>query len=140
VQQVRQLDRLAVRAHVEKHFSASRMVDDYLNLYRRVLGQTEVAAPIRSRRARPLGARCDACHERKQRVQRSRDGLLTLCATCARGVDLRLTDATEALAAVVSRAPAVERRKLARRLHARQLIHAARGERRARLEESHRAG
>src|SRR5216683_1775519 len=39
VDRVRQLDRLAVRAHVERHFTAERMVDDYLRLYQRILGQ-----------------------------------------------------------------------------------------------------
>jgi glycosyltransferase involved in cell wall biosynthesis len=44
VQRVGQLSRSAVRAHVEQHFSAERMVDDYLNLYRRLLGQPQAAA------------------------------------------------------------------------------------------------
>jgi glycosyltransferase involved in cell wall biosynthesis len=39
VERVRQLDRLAVRAHVERHFTAERMVDDYLRLYQRILGE-----------------------------------------------------------------------------------------------------
>jgi len=30
----------------------------------------------------------DACHTRQSNVQRSRDGLLTVCGQCARGVDL----------------------------------------------------
>jgi glycosyltransferase involved in cell wall biosynthesis len=39
VDRVRQLDRLAVRAHLERHFTAERMVDDYLRLYQRILGE-----------------------------------------------------------------------------------------------------
>jgi glycosyltransferase involved in cell wall biosynthesis len=33
------LDRLGVRAHVESHFSAERMVDEYLDLYRRLVNR-----------------------------------------------------------------------------------------------------
>ena len=39
VHQVSGLDRRATRAHAERHFSAERMVDDYLHLYHRVLAQ-----------------------------------------------------------------------------------------------------
>jgi hypothetical protein len=39
VHQVSGLDRRATRAHAERHFSAGRMVDDYLHLYHRVLAQ-----------------------------------------------------------------------------------------------------
>jgi glycosyltransferase involved in cell wall biosynthesis len=39
VGRIRELDRRAVRAHVERHFSAERMVDDYVRLYQRILGQ-----------------------------------------------------------------------------------------------------
>ena len=143
VQRVSQLDRTAARAHVEQHFSAERMVDNYLNLYQRLLGrlQEPAAEPqARSRRPRPAGARCDACHERRRRVQRSKDGLLTVCAACARGFDLTSSDAGEVVEAVVSRAPAVERRKLASRLRARQSVHAARSQRKARREEPHPLG
>jgi glycosyltransferase involved in cell wall biosynthesis len=135
VQHIGQLDRAAVRAHVEKNFSAERMVDDYLNLYRQLLGHPgddARPAPARSRRTRPVGARCDACHERKPRVQRSRDGLLTVCAACARGLDLSTSDAADAIAAVVTRAPTADRRNLARRLTARQSLHATREQRKSR--------
>jgi hypothetical protein len=82
------------------------------------------------RRERPVGARCDACHARKAQVRRSRDGLLTICATCARGVDVTLSDVDEAIVTVVGRAPADERRNLSRRLLARQAMHARRRARR----------
>src|SRR6266851_6916611 len=39
VGRIGELDRKAVRAHVERHFTAERMVDDYLHLYQRLLGQ-----------------------------------------------------------------------------------------------------
>jgi glycosyltransferase involved in cell wall biosynthesis len=39
VDQVGGLDRRLVRAHVERDFSAERMVDDYLNLYRKIVAQ-----------------------------------------------------------------------------------------------------
>src|SRR5205823_8526794 len=87
VAQAQQLDRQAVRAHVERHFTAERMVDDYLRLYNRLLGHA-VDDPPRRRRTRPAGGRCDACHERKTHVHQSRDGLLTVCSTCARGIDV----------------------------------------------------
>jgi len=115
------LDRKAVRAHVEQHFSAERMIEDYLHLYRRLLGQD-----IQLKRPRPPGARCDACHARQSHVQRSQDGLVTICRQCARGVDLRTSDADAAIAAVASRAPARERRALTRRLLARQTLHRGR--------------
>jgi glycosyltransferase involved in cell wall biosynthesis len=38
VDHLAELDRRAVRAHVEQHFSAERMVDDYVHLYDRLLG------------------------------------------------------------------------------------------------------
>ena len=120
-----ELDRRAARAHVEGHFSAERMVDSYLSLYRRL-----VAQDIHPRRP-PPAARCDACHTRRSHVQRSRDGLVTVCGRCARGVDLATSDASEAIAAVASRAPARERRALTRRLLARQTMHEARRERRS---------
>ena len=63
-------------------------------------------------------------------MQRSRDGLLTVCRQCARGVDLPNTDATEVVDAVTSRAPAAERRAMSRRLLARQTMHHVRRERR----------
>jgi glycosyltransferase involved in cell wall biosynthesis len=142
---IAELDRTKARMHVEQHFSAERMVDDYLRLYRRLLGQdperdlTEfphdsrpsTAGPVLRRRARPAGARCDACHTRKMHVQRSRDGLVSICKSCARGVDLATTDAAEAIAAVASRAPAGERRALNRRLLARRTMHAARRDRKS---------
>jgi glycosyltransferase involved in cell wall biosynthesis len=127
VQRVDQLDRRAARRHVEQHFSAERMVDDYVRLYERVLN----SPPEQPRRARPPGARCDACHERKAHVQRTRDGLLTVCRACARGVDVTVSDAAEAIGAVVSRAPASERRALQRRLLARHAMHAGRRQRNA---------
>jgi glycosyltransferase involved in cell wall biosynthesis len=40
------LDRGSTRAHVERHFSAERMVDDYVDLYQRILGgDTREPAP-----------------------------------------------------------------------------------------------
>lgn len=137
------LDRTAARMHVEQHFSAERMVDDYLQLYMRLLGRTSVIDPpnipeytlsvsektVRRRRPRPAGARCDACHARQSDVQRSRDGLVTVCKRCARGVDLANSDAAEAIAAVAGRAPIAERRALSRRLLARRTLHAAHRER-----------
>lgn len=142
-----ELDRRAARAHVGHHFSAERMVDDYLHLYQRLLGQEVVVhhtkvprerlvptdEPIQLKRPRPPGARCDACHARRSHVQRSRDGLVTVCRRCARGVDLATSDAQEAIAAVAGRAPAAERRALTRRLLARQTVHEARRERRSLL-------
>jgi glycosyltransferase involved in cell wall biosynthesis len=145
VGRIAELDRSQARTHVERHFSAERMVDDYLRLYRRLLGQdgekdlnqlppssgASTAEPIGLRRARPAGARCDACHTRQSHVQRSRDGLLTICKPCARGVDLATTDAAEVIAAVASRTPSGERRALTRRLLARQTMHAARRDRKS---------
>jgi glycosyltransferase involved in cell wall biosynthesis len=43
VQRVSQLDRRAARAHVERHFSAQRMVDEYLDLYARLATSSRVA-------------------------------------------------------------------------------------------------
>jgi hypothetical protein len=119
---------LAVRAHVEEHFTDTRMVEDYLRLYQRVLGETADEA-VRERRLRPAGARCDACHERKPHVRRSRDGLLTVCAQCARGADISICLVEAAITDVVDRAPRGERRTLRRRLEARQAMHSARRER-----------
>jgi glycosyltransferase involved in cell wall biosynthesis len=144
VDRIAELDRRAARVHVERHFSAQRMVDEYLHLYRRLLtprlGLPDASAaraeprrsaePTDGRSARPIGARCDACHKRQSRVQRSRDGLVTVCRQCARGVEVSLTDANDAIAAVASRAPRAERRALTRRLLARQTIHQARQQRR----------
>jgi hypothetical protein len=67
---------------------------------------------------------------RQARVQRSRDGLVTICRPCARGADLTRVDASDAIAAVVSRAPAAERRALTRRVVTRQTLHQTRRERR----------
>jgi hypothetical protein len=109
------------------------MVDDYLRLNANILapeGVAPSAEPIHVRRPRPDGARCDACHARRSRVQRSRDGLLTICSTCARGFNVATTDATDAIAAVTSRAPARERRDLRQRLQARRTMHEARRNRR----------
>jgi glycosyltransferase involved in cell wall biosynthesis len=39
VERIGNLDRHAVRAHVERHFTAQRMVDEYLRLYQRILGE-----------------------------------------------------------------------------------------------------
>jgi glycosyltransferase involved in cell wall biosynthesis len=47
VDRVGELDRQAVRAHVERHFTAERMVDDYLRLYQRILGGDVVGAAPR---------------------------------------------------------------------------------------------
>jgi glycosyltransferase involved in cell wall biosynthesis len=47
VDRIGELDRKAARAHVERHFSAERMVDDYLDLYQRLLGQTAVTHATR---------------------------------------------------------------------------------------------
>jgi hypothetical protein len=88
-------------------------------------------APRAPRQPRPPGARCDACHARHSHVQRSQDGLLTVCRPCARGVDLSNSDASDAIAAVTSRAPATERRALTRRLLARRTMHLGRRERRS---------
>ena len=121
------------------------MVDDYLHLYQRLTGQdvgmhltdapqerlAQTPEPIQLKRPLRPGARCDACHAYQPKVQRSRDGLLTICRQCARGVDLATSDAGEAIAALVSRAPAGERRALTRRLLARQTMHEARRERRS---------
>jgi glycosyltransferase involved in cell wall biosynthesis len=41
VDHIGELDRRAARAHVERHFSAERMVDDYLQLYERLLNQAD---------------------------------------------------------------------------------------------------
>jgi hypothetical protein len=54
---------------------------------------------------------------------------LTVCSTCARGIDVSSQDAETAIANVVGRAPAAERRTLSRRLAARQAMHTARRER-----------
>jgi hypothetical protein len=61
-------------------------------------------------------------------VHQSRDGLLTVCSTCARGIDVSSQDAETAIANVVGRAPAAERRTLSRRLAARQAMHTTRRE------------
>ena len=129
ISRIGDLDRHAARQHVEQHFSADRMVDDYLRLYLRLLGRPLEPEAVGVRRPPPPGARCDACHARKSRVQRSRDGLLTICRGCARGAELTGSDSGEAIEAIVSRAPAAERRSLTRRLVARQTTHAARRER-----------
>lgn len=131
VDQLGRLDRHSARIHVEQHFSAERMVDDYLRLYLRLLGQAPELEPVGLRRPRPQGARCDACHARRSPVQRSRDGLVTICGRCARGIDVATSDSGEAIAAVASRAPVDERRALTRRLLARRTIHEARRSRRA---------
>ena len=128
VAQAQRLDRQAVRAHVERHFTAERMVDDYVRLYNRLLDRA-VNDPPQPRRTRPVGGRCDACHERKAHVHHSRDGLLTVCSTCARGIDVSSQDAETAIANVVGRAPAAERRTLRHRLAARQAMHTTRRER-----------
>jgi glycosyltransferase involved in cell wall biosynthesis len=130
VRRVAGLDRRAARAHVEQHFSAERMVDDYLRLYHRILDHDAQRQPIGDRRARPHGARCDACHTRRSHVQLSRDGLLAVCRQCARGAEVNTFDAEEAIATVVSRAPVAERRALTRRLAARQTLHQQRREQR----------
>ena len=39
VEEARRLDRSAVRHSIEGRFDASRMVDDYLSLYHRLLGR-----------------------------------------------------------------------------------------------------
>jgi glycosyltransferase involved in cell wall biosynthesis len=142
---IAELDRTEPRRHVERHFSAERMVDDYLRLYRRLLAQdgerdlnelprrsrASTNEPMQLRRARPAGARCDACHTRQSHVQRSRDGLLTICKPCARGVNLATTDAAEVIATVASRAPAGERRALSRTLLARRTMHQTRRDRKS---------
>jgi hypothetical protein len=97
----------------------------------RTADSTDVEPP-QARRPRPTGARCDACHERGARVVRSRDGLLTVCARCARGADVANNDSADAITAVVNRAPLVERRTLTRRLLARRALHTARQERKSR--------
>ncbi len=133
-----ELDRHAARLHVERSFSAERMVDDYLGLYQRIVASeqdtptsSEACAPSGARRLRPAGARCDACHVRRPRVQRTRDGLLTVCGGCARGVDIPSGDALEIIAALAGRAPGHERRALSRRLLARRAMHEQRRNRRA---------
>ncbi len=128
VARIPHIDRTAVRAHVEQHFTAERMVDDYLRLYQRILSEP-VDEAARERRLPPAGARCDACHLRKPHVRRSRDGLLTVCAQCARGADVSICLVDAAIADVVDRAPRGERRTLRRRLEARQAMHTARRER-----------
>ena len=94
--------------------------------------EVEPQLPQAERRPRPTGARCDACHERGARVLKSRDGLLTVCTRCARGIDLSNHDSADAIAAVVNRAPIGERRVLMRRLLARRALHTARKERKLR--------
>jgi hypothetical protein len=86
--------------------------------------------PTVERRPRPPGARCDACHQRQERVQRTRDELVTICHACARGVDVAAADAGVAIAAIVSRSPTADRRRLERQLRARLAMHAARRARR----------
>ena len=65
-------------AHVERHFSAGRMVEDYMRLYAatsrsgvgkqglgticRGMASHHLPEPARMRRGRSEGARCDACH------------------------------------------------------------------------------
>src|SRR2546423_5067279 len=66
--------------------------------------------PAVARRPRPAGARCDACHQLQPQAQRTRDGLLTVCARCARGFEVSTSDANDAIAAVASSAPAAQRR------------------------------
>jgi hypothetical protein len=92
----------------------------------------ESSVEMPQRRPPPAGARCDVCHERGERVRRTTDGLLAICSVCARGVDVTAVDSTEAIAALVPRAPAGERRLLTRRLLARRSMHSARRERRER--------
>src|SRR5207248_2119992 len=77
VTRIGELDRKAARAYAERHFSADRMVDDYLHLYQRLLDKNHLGmhvtdapqerlAPIpellQLKRRQPPGARCDACH------------------------------------------------------------------------------
>jgi glycosyltransferase involved in cell wall biosynthesis len=134
VRRVDGLDRHAVRTHVERNFSADRMVDDYLRLYRRILAPdlgTPTSESTSLRRQRPAGARCDACHARQSRVQRTGDGLLTVCRRCARGVDIASGDALEAIAAIAGRTPGREQGALSRRLLARRTMHEQRRRRRA---------
>ncbi len=130
VNRVAELDRRAARVHVERWFSAERMVDDYLQLYRRILA-LEWTEPIRQRRPRPAGARCDACHVRRQSTLQTRDGLLSVCKACARGIEVAQSDAIEAISAIVQRAPERERRMLNRRLVARRTMHEERSSRTA---------
>ncbi len=47
VEDVRGLDRTMVRASVEHRFDVSRMVDDYLALYRRIVDPTRTLTPVR---------------------------------------------------------------------------------------------
>ena len=135
VRRVPELQRADARRHVEEHFSADRMVDEYLRLYQRLLAQhpgmpgDNADNAVQLRRPRPVGARCDACHTRQSRVERSRDGLVSVCRRCARGVELATSDATEVIAAIVSRAPGGERRAMTRRLLARRTLHEARRQR-----------
>ena len=134
VRHVPELNRADARRHVENHFSAKRMVDDYLRLYQRLLvGDAEMPARevVQPRRSRPPEARCDACHTRQSHVQRSRDGLVSVCRRCARGVEMATSDAAEVIAAVASRAPAGERRAITRRLLARRTLHEARRQRKS---------
>jgi hypothetical protein len=49
-----------------------------------------------------------AFHTRRSHVQRSRDGLLSVCHQCARGAEVINSDAGEAIETVVSRAPVSE--------------------------------
>ena len=52
VERVGELDRNAARRHVELHFSADRMVDDYLRLYHRILDGHPQMQPTETRRKR----------------------------------------------------------------------------------------
>jgi hypothetical protein len=63
---------------------------------------------------------------------RSRDGLVTVCTRCARGADVSTNDSAEAIAAIVNRAPLIERRVLMRRLLARRALHTTRRDRKVR--------
>jgi glycosyltransferase involved in cell wall biosynthesis len=46
VRRIKHLNRRATRAHVERHFSAERMVDEYVHLYRRLLASGSDVAEV----------------------------------------------------------------------------------------------
>jgi glycosyltransferase involved in cell wall biosynthesis len=71
VSRLGELDRRGVRTHVEQHFSAERMVDDYVSLYHRILDRTPHAGP--------RGVRCGACHTRR----RTCSAVGMACSPCA---------------------------------------------------------
>jgi hypothetical protein len=104
---------LKLRAHVERQFSAERMVDDYLRLYRRLLDHdrerdlNDLPHHRRASTAEPaeLSERKPREHDATRVTRASRTcsavemASLRSGSPCARGVDLATTAAAEAIAA-----------------------------------------